>query len=464
MTLPRALTGLLVACASAAPTLAQDDAKAPWRLDRALGTPEWLTVSGNFTTRYESLSNRLRRPERGSNQGIFNRLLLAIRVRDEFTEGTLEIIDARIFGEPDDARTTTGQVNAAEVLQAYYAARFDGAFTPGDELRVLFGRHTMNVGSRRLVARNVYRNTINAFTGLNTTWESERAFGRAFYTLPIQRLPGNGDIDALREGEVEADEERSAVRFFGLFGGLRDLAFGGTLEGYVYGLREEDARELATRDRNLTTVGTRFFRTPARGAVHWELESAFQFGESRASAGATEDLDHEAYLHHVEVGYTLDAEHATRFDGIFDIASGDRAPDDGENNRFDTLFGVPRPEYGATGLFRPLARANIVSPGIRVTTTVAPRTRLILLHRLGYLASDRDAWTNGYVDPTGGSGSHIGDLTELVLKKPLLEDEVDLNLEVGVAYWAAGTFAETAPDAQSPNDAVFGYLQFRWFF
>lgn len=464
MILRHASAGLLLALGAAATASAQDEARAPWRANDALDTPEWLSVSGSFTTRYESLSNRLFRGQTGSNHGVFTRALLAITLRDTFTEATLEMIDSRILFEPDDARPTNGQSDAVDVLQGYFAARFSDAFEPGDSLRVLFGRHTMNVGSRRLVARNVYRNTINAFTGVNATWRSGDAFGRAFYTLPVERLPSNLDVDGLRDNAIEADEERSARRFFGVFGGVEDLALGSTLEGYAYGIHEEDAAELATRNRRLTTVGARYHRPPTRGDLHWELESAYQFGTSRRTAASTEDLDHEAYFHHVTLGYTIDAEHATRIEGLFDVASGDRSPDDGENNRFDSLYGVPRPEYGATGLFRPIARSNIVSPGIRITTALAPRTRVVLLYRPAYLASDRDAWNNGFVDPTGSSGSHIGDLTELVLRQPLLRDAVDLNLELGAAYWAAGRFARTAPGAQSPNDSVFGYVQLRWFF
>ncbi|MEM8712100.1 MAG: alginate export family protein [Planctomycetota bacterium] len=461
------LTALFVALATQAATTAQETPKqddGPWRLSKALDTPEWFSISGSVDLRYESLDKRLREGESGNNHGVFTRALVEMSLRDTYLGANLEIIDARIFYEPDDARVTTGQVDTVEVLQGYVDGRFQDVFAPGDRLRVQAGRHTMDVGSRRFVARNIFRNTINAFTGLNAQWESQDgATARAFFTLPVQRLPGGVDIDKLRDGEIEFDEERSSVRFFGLVGETPRGPLGASLQGYVYGLDESDADGLTTRDRDLTTVGFRLNRPPASEEVHFELESAYQFGESRASGSATEDLDHRAYLHHLTVGYTLPGEMNVRFDGLFDYASGDRDPSDGRNERFDSLFGVPRGEYGPTGLFREIARANVVSPGLRVTLRPADRWAVMALFRANYLASDRDAWTTtGIQDPTGRSGSHIGDLTELRVRYALVPKVS--RLEFGVAYHSAGGFAETASTGNGGRDALYGYVQTTFWF
>lgn len=454
---------LLAGAATTPAAAAQDATYKPWRLGEAIGTPEWFSIKGALETRYESLDKRLRSGETGSNQGIFHRTLLELSVRRSFLEVTGELIDARIFDEPNDARTTTGQVNALELLQGYVAGKFTDALAPGDTLRVQVGRHTMNVGSRRFAARNVYRNTINAFTGVNAVWTADEKYdARLFYVLPVQRLPGNGDIPALRDNEVEFDEETRSKQFFGGILGI-DGAVGDTrAEFYGFGVHDRDSTDFLTRDRELLTFGTRWVRKPQRGQTHWEWESAYQFGESHTGASSTTDLDHEAHFHHLTFGWTLANPSSTRIEGLFDYVSGDKDPNDDENNRFDTLYGVPRPEFGPTGIFRAVTRANLVSPGVRVVLNPADKVNLMLMWRRNFLASDTDAWTTAALrDPDGESGSHIGDLSEMRIRYDVLPKS--WRLELGVAYHAAGDFAKNAPGGEG-KDALFGYLHTSFWF
>lgn len=452
---------LLVAASTAASTAAQQptDSPGPWRLARALDAAPWVEVHGEIQTRYESMSNRLRRGETGSNQGFFNRVTTQVTLRDRFLAVSAEVADMRLFDEPADATPTNGQINTIDLLQGYVSGTFRGAFEPGDTLYVVAGRQTMDLGSRRLVARNIYRNTINAFTGVNGLWTGREGNTlRAFAVLPVQRLPGNSDRQGLLDGDPRFDQERAGVRFWGLVGGVPEALLGADFEPYYYGLHEEDSSDLATADRHLATFGARLNRNPSRGALHFELESAWQTGtRGTTTASGAPNLDHVAYFHHVSAGYTFDHETRPRADLVFDMASGDKDPGDDEDNRFDTLFGVPRPDYGPTGLYRAVDRANLVSPGVRFVVKPTANTEVMLLQRFNYLASDRDAWTNGYVDPTGRSGSHIGDTSEIRIRYDVLPG--GLRLECGAAYFAAGTFAESAPGAGAPNDAVFGYLQ-----
>ncbi len=436
----------------------------PWRLGEALGTPPWFEVNGSLQARYESLDRRLRAGETGENHGFFSRLLLEVTARDTFLDVTAELLDSRIFGEPDDATPTTGQVNAVELLQGYVAARFADALAPGDRLRVQLGRHTMDIGSRRLAARNVFRNTINAFTGVNAQWESAGgATARAFYVLPVNRLPGNGAQDELRDNDVRFDEERTSVRFWGLVGETPKGPLGASLEGYLFGLDETDSTDLSTRNRDLTTVGFRWLKRPQAERLHWELESNYQFGESRSSAASNEALDHEAFMHHVTLGYSFPGSAGLRVDGLFDWVSGDNDPGDGNNQRFDSLFGVPRPEYGPTGLFRPVTRANLVSPGVRFSLRPGDRWRVMALFRANYLESDRDAWTTtGIQDADGTSGDHIGDLSEIRVRYEMIPDSS--QLEFGVAYFSAGSFAQQASTGDAGRDTLFGYVQTTFWF
>lgn len=426
--------------------------------------PGWLYVSGSLATRLESLSERLALGESGGNKGLFTRALLEVSVRGRFAEATVEVIDARVTAERDDTRLTTGQVNTAEFVQAYVAFNAEGAFTENDGLRVLVGRHTQDLGGRRLVARPIYRNTLNSFTGVNATWTApDGRFGRAFYTLPVERLPRLGDGQRLDIGDVRTDEESADTRFYGGVLGWRDLWAESDLELTWLGLDERDSADSATANRRLQTFDLRFVKAPVASSWHWEFETALQVGTSRRDSASTEDLDHSAYLHHATLGYTFDAPGTPRLEALFDMASGDRSPDDDENNRFDSLYGISRQDFGPTGFFRAISRANIVSPGLRTAIRPVPRMSLTLMQRFNYLASDRDAWSGFNVDPTGQSGSHIGNLTEFIARYDVLKDR-SIQLELGAAYHAAGTFAVTAPGADDRGDSLFGYAQLTFWF
>ena len=81
-----------------------------------------------------------------------------------------EFQDSRAYLEDDNTPVGTGLVNTAELLRAYLDLSFDGPFGGAHELQL--GRLTMDIGSRRLVARNRFRNTSNAFTGVDWRWRN----------------------------------------------------------------------------------------------------------------------------------------------------------------------------------------------------------------------------------------------------------------------------------------------------
>ncbi|MEM6676015.1 MAG: alginate export family protein [Planctomycetota bacterium] len=437
------------------PSLDPDDTS-PWRLTPALGLPDWLEVAGTVRARFEHTDERFRLNLDGHNQIFVLRSLVALTIRDEFLSLTAELQDSRAYGFPDDAILSTAIVNAVELLQGYVAAGFTDAFQGGDSLDVLFGRHTMNVGSRRFVARNRYRNTINSFLGANAEWRSSGGtYARAFYTHPTIRLPSGAEQEQLKDNVVEFDEERSKNRFWGAFASQSNALAEGTIEGYYYGLDRSDVFGLAVADRELHTVGARWHRSHRGGGIFWDLEAAYQFGDSRALTSSTEDLDHSAYFTHASLGYAWDGDWSPRVEALFDLASGDDDPDDGQNNRFDTLFGARRFEFGPTGIFGAFARTNLLSPGVRFVAKPATDWEFMFTHRFHFLASDRDAWVPaGLRDPNGDSGDEIGTLTEFRVRYDIAPKS--LRLEFGAAYLAAGEFIDNVGDGK---DSLYTYVQ-----
>jgi hypothetical protein len=446
----------------AAPALAQEAAaasgakpKGPWRLSPALGLPKWLKLGGTQRTRYEALWGDFRAATPGDDDLFALRTTLRADLDFSPVVASFELMDSRQYGIDDPARLNTTVVDAVELIQYWAGLRFGG----GDEGLVLAGRHTMDIGTRRLVARNRFRNTTNTFTGLNATWDDgSGASARAFAVVPVNRLPT--DADSLDDNEIELDEDAEDTWFYGLYASTPDLVSEVAGEVYWFYLDESDAPGEATRDRSLHTPGLRVWKEPAETQVDFEVEAAYQFGDSRAttSGSDTTDLDHQAHTEHVEVGYSFESEWSTRLIAQFDHASGDRDPNDGDNERFDLLFGARRFDFGPTGIFGPFARSNIMSPGLRLFFQPSDRVDVMLVDRFYWLASDTDAWTTaGVRDPSGQSGDYLGNMPELQVRWHAVPKNI--LVDTGFAYLFQGDFPEDAPNANGQGDSAFAYLE-----
>lgn len=451
-------------------------AAAGWKLDDVIGS-DTISLTLEHRTRYEGLSD----PFRPANNGkeftdlISLRTLLHGRVKlpSGFSVGA-ELEDSRTFLDNDVLLNST-HVNPAELLQAY--VRYDGD-VEGGQLRARAGRITMDVGSRRLVARNRYRNTINGFTGIDLDWKGgEDRDGlnlRAFFTLPVQREPnpqGAANVRRRRgDNDVVFDTEDFDNLFWGLFA-ARDLddAFG--LEDvrgevYLFGLHESDSPSRRTRNRNLYTPGFRVFRKPAKEIVDFQLEAVLQVGQSRVNATTTSETDHAAFFIHGTVGYSFDVPTAPRLAFQFDYASGDSSPNDGNTERFDTLFGARRFEFGPTGIYGAFARANLISPGLRVQVAPIDRVKAFAAVRTFWLASKSDSWAgSGVSDPLGDSGDHLGTQIEWRVRWSAVPDTV--MIEAGYAHLFAGEYIDTNSASSNSNregDSDYFYTQAKFNF
>jgi hypothetical protein len=351
-------------------------------------------------------------------------------------------------------------VNPFDVLQAH--VRWDaGDLIPGGTNTVRAGRETLDLGNRRLVARNAYRNTINAFTGVDWLWQAHGGGSvRAFYFLPVKRLPD--DLAALRDNRMDWDTQSFDQQFWGVYGELPKLPAGVRAEAYWLRLQEEGGYD--ARERHLHTPGVRLFRNAKPGAWDFELESTYQFGESRAAANRAQPrLDHRAQHHHAALGYTFGVRTQPRVGVRYDYASGDADPNDGENGRFDTLFGARRFEFGPTGIYGAVPRANLNSPEYSVSFRPGRAAELSLSHRFLWLAEARDAWTSaGVRDPSGAAGTELGQQLELRLRWDLLPGS--LRLDTGYARLFGGSFLDRAPNSNGGQDSGYAYFELSVFF
>lgn len=453
------LTCLLLSLSSPVVLQAADNTSKPWRVSNALGLPAWFQLSGHHRLRYETLDGQFRANRQGNEHILVLRTSLQAALTFDRFEFVAEFMDSR--QELADRRSpiNTSIVNTFELLQGYVAINFPDLLQEGSQARVQLGRQTLDFGSRRLIARNRFRNTLNNFTGINTSWTA--ASGptiRAFYFLPVNREPT--DAVSLLDNDTEFDEEDFDLQFWGLAAEMPQLFPNINGELFVFGLHEDDSPSRATSDRTLYTPGFRLYRKPAQGQLDFELESVFQAGHSRSSTAATNtrDLDHFAHFQHVEAGYTFALPWSPRLVLQFDYASGDDNPNDDNNNRFDTLFGARRFEFGPTGIYGPFARSNLLSPGYRLILKPDVTCEAMFAYRFYWLASDRDAWTtSGVRDSTGKSGSYLGSQPEIRLRWDVLPGNV--SLEAGAAYLFSGEFVDDAPNANDEGNASYAYVQ-----
>lgn len=423
-----------------------------WNLSDALALPDWLTVSVEHRTRYETVDNQFRANGVGGDQVIaFRTNVLAEATWRSWRVGG-EFIDSRVTLDDLGTPLNTAHVNQAELLQAYLAWSKQDFFGSGLKAELKLGRQTLDLGSRRLLARNRYRNTINNFSGFDLlVQQMDRWQVRSFFVLPVTRLPS--DRQSIGSERSELDAADTDIFFTGIYLAANGLPWEYSGEIYALYLNEDDTDDAATRNRRLFTPGGRLYREAARGAFDYELESAVQVGKSRSSTAAanTNNLDHFAFFGHAAIGYTFDVPWTPRLVLQYDYASGDENPNDDDNERFDTLFGARRFEFGPTSIWGAFARSNINSPGYRLIVQPSQNLSAFVAHRFFWLAEDRDQWTTaGIQDTSGQSGNFISQQLEARIKWDVIPKQV--TLETGWAHLFKGGFAKRAPDAPAEDD------------
>lgn len=415
---------------------------------------EGLATSGSVRLRHESLWGQSRPGFRRDDDYASLRTILTADYTRGRWRALAELQDSRAWFAETDSAISTSEVDALEVTQLYVARDFGAAFGRGSTLRAQAGRFTMNVGSRRLVAADDYRNTTNSFTGLRVDASlPSGATASAWYVLPVTRLPD--DLRGILDNAVRLDAESRSTTLRGLLLTTPHRLLDGALElGYLE-YREADTRSQATRDRELDDWTLRWYRDPAPAGWDYEFEGSWQGGHARTSLGATAPrLRVDAHLFHARVGYQWNGSWKPRLALEYDLATGDRGPD--RIRRYDTLFGTRRADFAPSGLYAQLGRANIVAPGLRLELAPSSRLDAMLTWKLLRLESATDAFaTTGVRDPRGASGRDAGTQLDLRLRWWALPKR--LRLEFDGVWLGKGRFLETAPNAR-PGDTRFASL------
>jgi hypothetical protein len=430
--------------------------KPVWNLHDALGLPAWLSLSLEQRTRYETMDGCFKAGCRGGDQQIPMQTDLWLEARFGRWRAGGEFLDARQFGADEDSGINNTHVDEADFIQGYVAWADQNVLYSGLGVEAIAGRQTLNLGSRRLVARNNMRNTINTFDGFKLRivdynhWQFN-----AFVTKPVGRYPN--DSDQLLDHFHSFDEPEEQIWFSGGFLEVYDLPGKINAELYLYHLDEGDRKRNPTSNRRYLTPGMRFYLKPAKGNFDFQSETIGQWGTVRSSRNSDKDLDHSAWYQHLDIGYTFEMPGSPRLAVEYDYASGDHDPNDDKDQRFDTLFGARRFEFGPTGMYGAFARSNINTPGVRLGFSPRPNFQAFIAHRLYWLAEDKDAWTTaGLRDRTGNTGSFIGQQVELSAR---YDFNSSLNFEAGWAHLFKGAFAKETANAPDSEDVDYFYAQ-----
>ncbi|MGN6271149.1 MAG: alginate export family protein [Sphingomonas sp.] len=454
------IAGFALATAlAAAPVAAHaQDAKPaqPWSLQSAIGDPDNFKISGSVRVRYEATDNQFRPSADASGDDFLIRSTLAAEYDAGVVKVGGELWDSRAYGLDPKSPIGTSDVDAVELVQAYVGLSAGDALGAGSKTSITGGRFFLNFGAQRFVGVNNFGNATNAFTGLRADFQAaDKTSVALFYTLPQVHLPR--DTDGIRHNRVEWDRESFDQRFWGAYVTKPELAPGLSAEFYVFGLDERDRPDLATTNRHIITPGLRLYRNPNPGHWDYEFEGAYQLGRVRTSTAANApEADVSAYYIHAEVGHQFAGGWKPRLSLEYDLASGD-----GRNprtyHRFDSLFGTRRSDWGPSGLYGPLGRSNISSPGLRLEVTPDKRWDGFVFYRALWLASATDSFAStGIRDATGQSGKFAGQQVEGRVRYWIVPKL--LRLDTGAAVLVNGRFLKDAPNAAGRGSPIYGYF------
>ena len=403
--------------------------------------PDRFEFSGVQRSRYETIDEQFGGGLSGADHVLALQTSLTFDARLPKVQFFGELMDSRGLLNDEQSSIGTFLVNTFEPIQTYAAWTRPDVLQDGANSTLRVGRLTLDIGKRRLVSRNRYRNTVSTFTGVD--WEWRGAGGqnaRAIYLIPMLILPTSPD--ELLDDEFELDR---GVRDTALWGGFYQFpkgSHGDTAEVYGFSYDSAGAAAAPVTFFDIWSVGSRVFRAPAKGRWNYEVEVVAQLGESGGVVAGTprRDLDHRAYLLHAEVGYQFDTAWSPNLMLLYDDASGDEDPLDGSNERFNTLFGDRRFELTTTGIYGPFNRSNLEGLGLRLTYAPSPRLQGMLHYRSFRLAAERDVWVGiGARDETGRSGDSLGRQLEASATWTAVPDR--LTLEAGLEHLSFGRFA-----------------------
>jgi hypothetical protein len=423
-----------------------DDAQ-EWSLQNKLGLPSWISLTLEERVRYENYNTPwIKGSVTGQYQAPIQSVLWAeARLTDAFRVGA-EFWDARQYGPSNPDKLSNAMSNAGNFAQIYAAWIGRDIFQSGLDTEIKGGRMTLDIASRRLIARFRFGNSVYQFSGVQARlldsmngWEL-----MGFANVPEQLLPTG--VSQLLHNDMVWNRPQTDAYFTGTLLSKKFLSRI-TAEVYLYYLHERQSDSYSPLNRSLYTPGFRVHRRPGKGEIDFEIESIGQTGTARSSAAAPL-LDVGAVYEHLESGYTFDLPWKPRLVAQWDYAS----------SHFDPLFGTPIFDFGPTGILTLFNRTNLNTPGYRLFLAPHRDIALVAANRYWWLADNKSTtgWSQAnLVDTTGSSGSYVGQTWELNGRWDALDN---IAFQVGWQILMKGAFAKQAPGAPTNHNNVNYYF------
>ena len=359
--------------------------------DATAGAVPHLKISGSQRTRYERLDPQFRRGFDDSDQVVALQTSVVFDWSYDAFQVVGEIMDSR--GEiNDEGSFLTNTVDTLEPIQAYVAWHKKGVFEDSGNSTLRVGRFTLDLGKRRLIGRNRYRNTANNFLGADWDWrDSEGRNLRIFYLMPMLIEPA--DAASQLANDVALDHTARGTRLIGAYYQLPPFADKSVVETYLLDYDVDPPSGNLAVAAHWTAAGARAYRVPKpTGGWGYEAEAVWEWGRAGGTLnGVTRsNLEQNAYLVHLETSFAFDARMRPTLLLRYDYASGDKDPNDTTIERFNSLFGARSFDFGPTNIYGPISRSNINTPSLRLNLAPKARWQSTLAYRWVFLAQARD--------------------------------------------------------------------------
>ncbi len=399
----------------------------------------WLEIGADYRFRYEYRAGDLRRA-----QGVMDMPLLH---RTRVYLGIKEILDPFRFAfEMADSRRENSQyardnrdVNEFAIIRLYgelYFKSLLGHDPIGNArpLSVRFGIHNFDFLDRRLIANNQWRNTANTFKGFHAS------LGQESNDWQLDLLA----VQPLNRQMYSWDTSVPGQKIYGAIGHLRTWSDVVTIEPFYLALVQ--AQIPGTPEYVVHSPGLRTYGTVGSTGLDYDFSVIYQTGRN-----GTKKM--EAYAGTFEVGYTLASNPwKPRLSLFYGYASGDRNPNDNQDNRFQRFYGFSR-SWSANDY---IIFQNVSTPTARIEFKPHQKLRLDAAYTMYWLASSSDVFSIGNIqqvqDKTGRSGKSIGNEFNIRARYTL---DAKTDITIGYSYFQSGGFVEKQLHRDHTNFAYF---------